>query len=212
MKIGVIGTGSLGRALGTRLASLGHEVAFGSRTPTAGRVENLVAAAGPRTSAALPRDAAHDAHVVFLATPWFGTEAAVRGLGALGDKVVVDCTNPLLSGLAGLDPERGSSGGERVAEWADGGRVVKAFNTTGAGNVADPDYAEHRLSMPLCGNDAEARAVVAGLIRDLGFEPLDCGSLDAAARLEQLAMLWIQLAHLQGLGPQIGFALLRRER
>jgi predicted dinucleotide-binding enzyme len=93
-----------------------------------------------------------------------------------------------------------------------GGRIVKAFNTTGAANLADPSYSEHRLFMPLCGDDDKANAVVADLARDLGFEPVACGGLSSSVLLEHLAMLWITLAHVQALGPQIGFALLRRER
>ncbi len=212
MRIGVIGTGSVGRALGSRLAAAGHQVVFGSRTPSAGRVEGLVKEAGHGSRAGLPREAAGASEVVILATPWHGTETAVRGLGDLDDRILVDCTNPLLPDLAGLDRTGGRSGAERVAEWTEGGRVVKAFNSTGAANMEDPSYAEHRLFMPLCGDDQEATAVVADLARDLGFEPVECGGLSAAALLENLAMLWITLAHVEGLGPQIGFALLRRER
>jgi predicted dinucleotide-binding enzyme len=212
MRIGVIGTGSVGRALGSRLAELGHEVVFGSRTPSAGRVEGVVRSAGHGSRAGLPREAAAESEVVFLATPWHGTETAVRGLGHLEARILVDCTNPLLPDLAGLEHAGGRSGGERVAEWADGGRIVKAFNTTGAANMADPTYGEHRLMMPVCGDDPDGKSAVADLARELGFEPVDCGGLSAASMLESLAMLWITLAHRQGLGPQIGLALLRRER
>ena len=211
MKIAVIGTGSVGRALGGGLATLGHQVVFGSRSPTSGRVERLVESAGAGVSAALPREAAADAAVVFLATPWEATEASVHSLEQLGDRVLVDCTNPLVPEMSGLDISRGRSGGERVAEWAAGGRVVKAFNTTGAGNLSDSKYNDGRLVMPLCGDDPGAREIVADLALELGFEPLDCGGLRAAILLEHLAMLWITLARDQGLGPQIGFALLRRE-
>ena len=212
MRIGVVGTGSVGRALGSRLAEFGHHVVFGSRTPSAGRVEGIIHATGHGVSAGLPREAAAESEVVFLATPWHGTETAVRGLGELENRVLVDCTNPLLPDLSGLDHAGGRSGGEQVAEWADGGRIVKAFNTTGAANMADPTYGEHRLIMPLCGDAPDAKATVADLARELGFEPVDCGGIGAAPLLENLAMLWITLAHGQGLGPQIGFALLRRER
>jgi predicted dinucleotide-binding enzyme len=135
----------------------------------------------------------------------------VHSLEQLDDRVLVDCTNPLVPDMLGLDISRGRSGGERVAEWAAGGRVVKAFNTTGAGNLADSKFSDGRLVMPLCGDDPGAREIVADLALELGFEPLDCGGLRAAILLEHLAMLWITLARDQGLGPQIGFALLRRE-
>ncbi len=211
MKIAVVGTGSVGRALGGRLAALGHQVVFGSRSPASGRVEQLVESAGEGLSAALPREAVADAAVVFLATPWEATEPSIRSLEQLGDRVLVDCTNPLLPDMSGLDILHGRSGGEQVAEWADGGRVVKAFNTTGAGNLADSHYIDGHLVMPLCGDDPGARDIVAGLALELGFEPVDCGGLRSAVLLEHLAMLWITLARDQGLGANIGLSLLRRE-
>ncbi len=211
MRIAVIGTGSVGRALGSRFAELGHEVVFGSRSPSSGRVEALLAEIGNGTRAESPPAAAAGAELVVLAVPWSGAGEAVSGLGELEDRILVDCTNPLLPDMRGLDIRGGVSGAERLRERARGGRMVKAFNATGAGNMADADYGDRRLSMPLCGDDPEARDRVARLARDIGFEPLDCGPLSAAILLEHLALLWIRLAYGEGLGPQFGFALLRRE-
>jgi 8-hydroxy-5-deazaflavin:NADPH oxidoreductase len=211
MRIAMIGTGSVGRALGVRFAGLGHQVAFGSRHPSSGDVEQLLAGIEGTVRAASPTDAVSDSELVVLAVPWSAAESVVRSLGELGERILVDCTNPLLPEAAGLDLRGGVSGAERVDGWARGGRVVKAFNTTGAGNMADADYGDRRLSMPLCGDDRRAKETVAGLARDIGFEPLDCGALSAAVMLEHLALLWIRLAYEQGLGPQVGFALLRRE-
>lgn len=211
MRIAVIGTGSVGRALGTRFAQLGHGVVFGSRSPTAGRVEALVEEIGHGVRADSPAAAAAGADLVVLAVPWSGAEEAIAALGDLEDRILVDCTNPLLPDLEGLDIREGVSGAQRLRARARGGRMVKAFNTTGAGNMADADYGDRRLSMPLCGDDREAKERVARLARDIGFEPLDCGPLSAAILLEHLAMLWIRLAYAEGLGPRFGFALLRRE-
>lgn len=211
MRIAVIGTGSVGRALGGRLAELGHEVVFGSRSPSSGRVETLLAEVGNGVRAEPPAAAAAGAELVLLAVPWSAAGGSVAALGDLEDRILVDCTNPLLPEAAGLDIRGGVSGAERLCERARGGRLVKAFNTTGAGNMADADYGDRRLSMPLCGDDREAKDRVARLARDIGFEPLDCGPLSAAILLEHLALLWIRLAYSEGLGPRFGFALLRRE-
>ena len=211
MRIAVIGTGSVGRALGGRFAEIGHEIVFGSRSPSSGRVETLLAEIGHGVRAETPSDAAATAEVVVLAVPWSVAADAVAALGDLEDRILVDCTNPLLAGAAGLDIRGGVSGAERLRERTRGGRLVKAFNTTGAGNMADADYGDRRLSMPLCGDDRDARDRVARLARDIGFEPLDCGPLSAAILLEHLALLWIRLAYDEGLGPRFGFALLRRE-
>jgi hypothetical protein len=87
---------------------------------------------------------------------------------------------------------------------------VKAFNTTGANNMADPDYAGTPLTMFICGDDAEAKSTVAELAEALGFEAVDAGPLERARLLEPMARLWIHLAMADGLGREIGFKLLRR--
>jgi len=88
--------------------------------------------------------------------------------------------------------------------------VVKAFNTTGWQNMADPAYGSQGLSMLLCGDGAEAKIVVAGLAEQLGFEPVDVGPLRSARYLEAMAMLWIDMAVFQGFGTDFGFRLVKR--
>jgi len=88
--------------------------------------------------------------------------------------------------------------------------VVKAFNTTGAENMADPAYPGGTALMPVCGDDGEARAAVMALARDLGFEAVGAGDLKAARLLEPFAMTWIHLAIKCGFGRRTAFGLLRR--
>lgn len=210
MNIGVLGTGNVGGVLGTRWAKAGHRVVFASREPGSTRVRKILSAAGPNARAAGAQEAAAAADVVVLAVPWGGAEQVLRSAGNLAGKILVDCTNPLNPDLSGLAVGHTSSAGEEVAGWAAGARVVKAFNSTGAGNMADPKYGTENASLFLCGDDAEARSVVARLAQDLGFDPVDCGPLRAARYLEPLAMLWIHLAFAQGQGRDIAFKLLRR--
>jgi predicted dinucleotide-binding enzyme len=103
-----------------------------------------------------------------------------------------------------------TSGAESVSGWAPGARVVKAFNTTGSGNMMDADYRGQRPTMFFCGDDASAKEITAGLAEELGFEPCDCGPLMVARYLEPVAGLWVQLAYREGLGTDIAFKLLRR--
>ncbi|RIK39663.1 MAG: F420-dependent NADP oxidoreductase [Chloroflexi bacterium] len=210
MKIAVIGTGNVGRALGPRWAANGHQVTYGSRDPHSQKVRDLVAASGANASATTSPEAAADAEVVVLATPWEATEAIVRSFGDLTGKLVVDATNPLTHEELGLSVGHTSSAGEQVAAWAKGARVVKAFNMTGARNMTNPDYHGQPITMFICGDDAEAKRVVAGLTTELGFESVDAGSLSVARELEPLAVLWIRLAYMLGLGTNIAFKLLRR--
>jgi predicted dinucleotide-binding enzyme len=159
-------------------------------------------------------EAARDANVVLLSVPWDSAQAALAAAGDLRGRILIDATNPVpltAEGLRqGLVIGHTTSGGEQVARWAEGARVVKAFNTTGWQNMADPVYGSHGLSMLLCGDDAEARKVVAELARQLGFEPVDVGPLRSARYLEAVAMLWIDMAILQGFGTSFGFQVVKR--
>jgi predicted dinucleotide-binding enzyme len=198
VRIAVVGAGKVGAALGRRLGR-DHEVVYGVREPA--KYPDLGAVA-------TPHEAVQGAGVVILAVPWPAVSEVVPGLGDLRDAVLVDATNPFAPDLAGLAAE--PSGGEIVAGLATGARLVKAFNTTGAGNLARPDYGPVRPWMPLAGNDPEAKETVADLAAGLGFDPLDVGPLEMARRLEELALLWVRLAYVEGHGPDLAFALLHR--
>jgi 8-hydroxy-5-deazaflavin:NADPH oxidoreductase len=210
MKIGIIGSGNVGGALGGRWAKLGHEVVFGTRNPESGDVQKLAARASGKTSAATLADTANGCEVLLLATPWPATQQIIAGLGDLNGKILIDATNPLLPDLSGLTHGTTTSGGEQVAAWARGAQVVKAFNTVGANIMADPAFEGHRPVMFYCGDDAQAKQVVKKLIDELVFEAIDAGPLTQARLLEPFAQLWISLAYAQGLGREFAFELLRR--
>jgi predicted dinucleotide-binding enzyme len=219
MRIGIIGAGSVGGTLGRRWAGLGHQVTFGIRHAAEGA--SAVKGAGPLpagSSVALPLDAATNADVVVLATPWAAAPAAVEAIGsALDGKVLLDATNPLVAGLA-MDPAlagreaggRGTiSGAERLQSLVPRARVVKVFNTTGFENMHNPIYPGGPLTMFYAGDDPAAKATARALAADLGFDPIDAGPLTRARELEHLALLWISLAF-GGMGRNIGFRLERR--
>jgi NADPH-dependent F420 reductase len=211
MRIAVIGAGNVGGTLARRLAIAGHEIVIGARDPSNERTRALLAElpeASRPTARSIAR-AAEAADVVLLATPWGGAEEALRAVGDLGGRILIDCTNPLrpdLSLMVGHD----TSGGEIIARMASGARVVKAFNTTGFSNMADPSYGASRLAMFVCGDDADARATVLALAEQIGFEGVDCGPLANARLLEPVAALWIWLAYSGGRGLDFAFALPRR--
>ncbi len=209
MRIGIIGAGNVGQALGEGWLKAGHEVLFSfSREPK--RLEGLVSALGGKARAGTPAEAARFGEVVVLAVPWPAMDDALRASGPLAGKIVVDCTNPLKPDLSGLEVGHTGSAAEEVARRAAGARVVKAFNTTGAENMRNPRFGPERASMFICGDDRPAKAVVTQLATDLGFETVDAGPLAAARLLEPLAMLWISLAYAQKQGTGVAFKLLRR--
>lgn len=209
MNIAVIGTGNVGGTLGRRWAEAGHRVVFGTRDPASQKVSELLAAAGGAASAASAASASAGAEIVVLATPWSGLEQTVAGLGDLSGKIVIDCTNPIAPGFQ-LAVGLTTSGAEQVAGWAGGARVVKAFNTTGWENMADPLYDGQPTTMFICGDEAEAKAVVTELAETLGFEVADVGDLTAARFIEPLALVWIKLAITQGHGRTLAFKIVKR--
>lgn len=210
MKIGIIGSGNVGGALGTRWAKIGHEVIFGTRDPRGPEMQQLAARASGKTRAASLADAAREGQVLLLATPWPAAQQVIAGLGDLSGKILIDATNPLLPDLSGLAIGTTTSAAEQVAGWARGAKVVKAFNTVGANIMANPAFEGHRPVMFYCGDDADAKQVVAKLISELVFEPVDAGPLKQARLLEPFAMLWISMALGQGMGQDFAFELLRR--
>jgi 8-hydroxy-5-deazaflavin:NADPH oxidoreductase len=214
MKIAVIGAGNAGGTLGKRWAKAGHEVAFGARDPADAKVAGLVRESGPSARAASVSEAVRQADVVVLTVPWDSAREALQAAGDLRGRILIDATNPVPltpEGLRqGLVIGHTTSAAEEIARWTGGARVVKAFNTTGFPNMANPSYGSQGLSMMLCGDDAEAKKVTAELARQLGFEPVDVGPLRSARYLEAMAMLWIDMAILQGFGTNFGFQVVRR--
>ncbi|MCA9402550.1 MAG: NADPH-dependent F420 reductase [Candidatus Omnitrophica bacterium] len=210
MKIAVIGTGNVGSILGTRLAHQGHEVIFGSRDPRAAKVVSVVQSAGPNARADANAAAVKSAEVIILTVPYSGAEETIKGLGPLQGKILIDTTNALLPDLSGLSLPAGESAGENVAGWAAGARVVKAFNTIGTKVMEDPAYGDDRALLLICGDSAGAKATAADLADELGFNVVDAGPLSMARHLESLAMLWIQLAFVQGKGTDFALKILTR--
>lgn len=206
MRIAIIGIGNVGGALAQGLAGKGHDLVLGARRPDAPEVAALTAATGAR--AALPDAAAAAADLVILALPWSGAEAAVRGLGDLSGRIVIDCMNPLGMTADGLGLTMGhtTSGGETLAGWLPGARVVKTLNQVGADLMARNDHLPLRPVMFMAGDDPAAKQVVAGLLAALGFAPQDAGGLARSRLLEPFGMLWINQTLALGMGRDWAFA------
>ena len=209
MRLAIVGAGNVGAALGRGWVRAGHDVVFGVRDPDHAKTTALLAdMRGARADTVA--DAVRGADVVILATPWAAVRDALQSAGDLRGRVVLDCTNPVTDDLQGLAVGLTTSGGEQVAAWATGARVVKIFNTTGAANMADPRYPSGGATMLYCGDDADAKAVGARLAADLGFAPIDAGRLREARFLEPFTLMWIHLAVFQKLGTDFVFNLVRR--
>jgi predicted dinucleotide-binding enzyme len=206
MDIVIVGGGNVGRALGAGWRKAGHKVTLAVRDPSDGKYQGLKDAG----CILVPVEgAARAGSVVVLAVPWNAVRHVINAVGALDGKIVIDSTNPLTATLE-LAIGHTDSAGETVARLAPHARVVKAFNTTCAGNMTDSRYSGGKLMMPVAGNDAEAKRAAMTLSADLGFDAIDVGPLVMSRHLEPMAMVWIKLAMVQKLGSDFGFALLRR--
>ncbi len=210
MKIAIIGIGNVGGTLGPAWAKAGHDVIFGVRDPNSEKVKTVLENSGQKARAAGVAEAALAAEVVVFATPWSATQDAVQAAGNLEGKLVVDCTNPIAPDLKGLVIGTTTSAAEQVAHWTKGARVVKAFNTTGSGNMANPLYGSQPMTMFICGDDPESRETVARLAEDIGLDTCITGPLYHARYFEPMAMLWVDMAYLQGKGPDFAYKILRR--
>ncbi len=186
MKIGIIGSGHIGATAAELFADAGHEVAVSnSRGPES--LKDLVASIGPRARATTSEDAAAFGEVVLLAIPWREREELPPAERFKG-KIVIDAMNAYGAGGEILPLGEKTSSGE-VARQLPGARLVKAFNTMYYQHLAKrgrkdlPLY--ERQSLFLAGDDAEAKATVSRLIEEIGFVPVDTGSLEEGGRRQQ---------------------------
>jgi predicted dinucleotide-binding enzyme len=206
MTIVLIGTGSVGAALGSAFAGLGHRIVFGSRHPEREDVRSLAS----ETEAAVlpPEDAVRGADLIVLAVPGEVAAETAASLGDLGGAVLLDTTNAADWNRL-LPPEAELSLGEQVQAAAPAARVVKGFHTLAAQRMGSGRFDSGRASLFLSGDDADAKALVADLAEALGFEAVDTGGIDRARLTEPMALLWISLAGPQGWGRGFSFAVVR---
>ena len=207
MRVGIIGAGSLGSALGERLGAAGHEVMFG------GAATALEAARRTRARVGANWEAASFAEVLALAVPYAAVDGALEEAGALEGKVLWSCVNALKRDMSGLAIGFHTSAAEEVARRAPRARVLAAIPP-----LANPPACSHLCydaqlapSVFVCGDDAAAKLLVTGLVEDLGAHPVDAGPLVSARLVEPAMMLLVRLAYAD-LPRDLGLRLLERCR
>jgi predicted dinucleotide-binding enzyme len=213
-RVGMIGSGVVGRVLATGFLTHGYEVMCGTREPD--KLADWQRAGGPRASLGSPADAARFGEIVVLAVKGTGAEAAIAACGPdnLAGKTVIDTTNP----IADAPPENGvlrfftdldESLMERLQRAAPEARFVKCFSSVGNALMVDPDFGGTRPTMFLCGDSEEAKREVAEVLEQFGHEPCDLGGRQAARAIEPLCILWCIPGFLRGEWTH-AFKLLRR--
>jgi predicted dinucleotide-binding enzyme len=200
--IAILGAGNVGIALAKNLSSLGDSIFFG--VPDPDKYADAASRLGARIGTT--GQAIADAEVVILAVPYAAALVVAGQIPDWGGRILVDATNPIAPGFAGLSVGTTTSAAEQIARRAHNARVVKCFNVTGAENMADPRSGAHAVFMPAAGDDADARATVVALATRMGFDAIDAGPLAAARYLEPFAMTWIHLAYACRQGRDWAFA------
>ena len=193
VRVGILGSGEVGRALAAGFAGLGHDVKVGSRDPQ--KLADWASTAGPHASTGTFAEAARFGDILVLATLGVATEDAIRlaGIDAFDGKVVIDTTNPLdfSQGAPRLSIGHTDSLGEVVQRLLPRARVVKAFNTVGNRLMVNPQLPGGPPDMFLGGNDEDAKKIVTQICKHFGWGVVDLGGIEAARYLEPMCMAWV---------------------
>jgi predicted dinucleotide-binding enzyme len=190
--IAVIGTGNVGAALGPEFAAQGHTIVYGSREPMRADVQELVGRTTGNASAKTPQEAVAGADIVVLAVPGTSAVEVTQGLGDLAGKIIIDPTNVVSreGGRMSHGIEGKGSNAALIQAAAPGAFVVKAFNTLNWQQMVNPETAGGPITIMLAGDNADAKATVAGLVRGMRLEAVDVGGLEYAHVLEEMLVMW----------------------
>jgi 8-hydroxy-5-deazaflavin:NADPH oxidoreductase len=194
MKVGIIGSGVVGQTLAAGFVKHGHEVEIGTREPA--KLQDW-STKSPGLKVNSFAQAAAFGDVVVLAVGGEVAQEALRLVGpeALQGKTVIDACNPIgggppVNGVLSFFTPQNESLMERLQRACPSAHFVKAFNSVGAGQMVNPEFAGGRPTMFICGNDANAKKSVAQILDQFGWGVEDMGAVEAARPIEALCMLW----------------------
>jgi len=193
VKVGILGSGDVGKSFARAFGALGHDVVIGSRSPE--KLSDFVGGEGDRVTSGTFEDAARSGDLLVLATHGMATEEALTmgGKQNFDNKVVIDATNPLdfAGGAPRLAIGHTDSLGEQIQRSIPNARVVKAFNTVGNPLFFKPDLPGGPPDMFIGGNDAEAKKLVSQVCEAFGWGVVDLGGIEASRYLEPMCMAWV---------------------
>lgn len=215
MKIGILGTGMVGNAIGSKLVALGHTVTMGSRTAGNEKAVAWVAQAGNGAAAGTFADAAAHGEIVFNCTGGMVSLAAVEAAGAdnFAGKILIDVSVPL-DFAKGFPPALGFRGddsvGEQLQRALPATRVVKTLNTVNCNVMVNPALLPGDHDIFVGGNDADAKATVTGILKDwFGWKSVvDLGDITTSRGTEAYVLMWVRLYGAMG-GPDFNIRLVR---
>jgi len=189
--IAIVGTGRVASALGPGFASQGHQIIYASRNPDEDHSELL----GQTHASAYVADyqsAVAEADIVVITVPGPATESVMLALGDLSGKIIIDPTNRVTDGADGFrEHDIEGSNAELIQSLAPGAHVVKAFNTLNYMTMIDPASSGGPVTIPIAGDNAEAKAKVSELIEGMNLEVIDIGPLRYSHVLEEMLVIWV---------------------
>jgi|JI9StandDraft_2_1071091.scaffolds.fasta_scaffold13334_2 predicted dinucleotide-binding enzyme len=206
--IGIIGKGNVAKCLGPLWGAKGYKIVYAVKEPEHNDVRALLANT-PGAVAIHVSEVTKLADVILLSVRWCDIKTVISQMGDVNGKILIDCITPMAVGKKELLLGHTTSASEQIAQLARGASVVKAFDTAGINTMLNPLYEHNRATVFVCGDDVRAKSVVGRLAEVLGFDVCDAGALAVARYLEPVAMLWVHLSLVRGLGD-IGFKLLHR--
>ena len=213
MRVGILGSGLMGGKLGTIFARAGHEVVF-SYARSDDKLKRLARDTGGNARAGIPAEAAQNADALLLAVHWSRVDDVLNQAGDVTGKVILSCSLPMNVEDTGLVVGHTSSGAEDLAKKVPKAQVVSAFNTVPSEVLFGVYEARRKTSRPsliYCGDDSASKEIAAGLIHDVGFDPVDAGPLRIARYTEPFALLVAQLAYEGEGGPELAYRFERFE-
>jgi predicted dinucleotide-binding enzyme len=195
MRIGIIGSGVVGKALSSGFLKYGYEVMVGSREPE--KLSEMKNEIGEKLLTGNFPETAEFGEIIVLAVKGTAAESAVKlaGVNNLAGKTVVDTTNPIadaqpVNGVLKYFTNFDQSLMEKLQALVPEANFVKAFNSVGNAFMVNPQFGKDKPTMFICGNDESSKKQVKEILERFGWEVEDMGMAEAARAIEPLCMLW----------------------
>jgi NADPH-dependent F420 reductase len=209
MKLGVIGSGNIGKSIGSWCSKLGYDVIFSARDMN--HAKEAAAQAGNNSRAASVSEVAETADIILLAVPYNSVMEVLDEIRkSVKGKILIDATNPLSPDYSSLSLGFNTSAAEEIQKSVPEAKVVKAFNSIFASIYASQasELGGRKIAAFYASDDERAKSLLSELLKKMGFDPVDSGPLRNARLLEPLALLNINLGYGMGHGTNIGFGFL----
>lgn len=197
MKVGIIGSGVVGQALGKGFASEGYEVMLGTRDPNSPKIHDWLTKTGNGVKAETFEETAKFGELIVLCPLFRAVEGIIKmaGVENFKGKIVIDTTNPIadeppVNGVLKYTTKNDESAGVLIQKLLPDSHVVKAFNSIGNAFMYKPNFEDGQPTMFICGNSDDAKKKVTGILETFGWDVLDSGGIEASNALEGLCIIW----------------------